>query len=86
MTIVFAATGVEHSTFTFSDVTHLRVEETGLILEASLRLLPQNGPWPEEARHLLHLHNNAAELVWLKLGGPAELEIVAHSLAVKAHR
>ncbi|MER5649221.1 hypothetical protein [Streptosporangium sp. NPDC002524] len=54
-----------------------------LIDEAVVRDLPRTGAWPAEARHLLHLHNNDSELVWLKVIGPRKVEMVARRLTTE---
>ncbi|WP_329430118.1 hypothetical protein OG339_18360 [Streptosporangium sp. NBC_01495] len=59
--------------------------EGDFIDEAVVRDLPRTGAWPAEAHHLLHLHNNDSELVWLKVIGPQEIEMVARRLTTE-HR
>lgn len=54
-----------------------------LVGEISVRRLPRTGAWPPEARHLLGHHDNAAELVWLRLDGPTTIEAVARGLCVE---
>ncbi|MEV4246708.1 hypothetical protein AB0J63_25200 [Streptosporangium canum] len=51
--------------------------------EAVVSDLPRTGAWPADAHHLLHLHNNDSELVWLKVIGPQEIEMVARRLTIE---
>ncbi|WP_324789880.1 hypothetical protein [Streptomyces sp. H51] len=45
--------------------------------EITVRELPQHGPWPAEAHHLVHHHDNRRALQWLTIIGPSEVEILA---------
>lgn len=47
-----------------------------------VRELPQDGPWPAKAHHLLHHHNNRSVLQWLTITGPGEVEIVAEKFSI----
>jgi hypothetical protein len=53
------------------------------INEAVVRNLPRTGAWPADAHHLLHLHTNDCALVWLKVIGPQEIEILAKKLTTE---
>ncbi|MFE1316804.1 hypothetical protein [Kitasatospora phosalacinea] len=48
--------------------------------EVLVRELPQYGPWPEEARHLLAHHDNHCALWWLTVTGPSTVEILAERI------
>lgn len=48
--------------------------------------LPQYGSWPEQARHLLHHHNNREPLIWLRLDGPSPIEMLGSNLTVIANQ
>ncbi|MYW00270.1 hypothetical protein [Streptomyces sp. SID3343] len=69
-----------------SHVVHARMDGTGdwdeFVDEITVRDLPRTGPWPTWARHLLHHHNNETTMVWVKLIGPTEIEILARSLTI----
>jgi hypothetical protein len=45
--------------------------------------LPRVGPWPDEARGLLHHDNNESALLWVRMTGPVEIEILARDLVVE---
>jgi mannose-6-phosphate isomerase-like protein (cupin superfamily) len=47
-----------------------------------VRELPQYGPWPAEAHHLLHHHDNQAALHWLAITGTGQVEILAEAFEV----
>ncbi|MER5321942.1 hypothetical protein [Streptosporangium roseum] len=70
-------------------VVHVRMDSPDaggdFIDEAVVGDLPRTGAWPADAQHLLHLHNNDSELVWLKLIGPKGIEVVARRIATE-HR
>jgi hypothetical protein len=69
---------------TLSEVAHLRIDgPVEFIDEIEVRRLPRFGPWPAEAGHLLAHHGNASEMVWIRLGGPMEIEILACDMAVR---
>jgi hypothetical protein len=51
--------------------------------ELVVRRLPQFGAWPPEAQHLLWLHNNHEEWIWLRSSGPEFVEIVARELRIE---
>ncbi|MEU4095586.1 hypothetical protein [Streptomyces sp. NPDC026673] len=54
----------------------------GFVAEVVVRKLPQYGPWPAEARHLLHHHSNRSVLQWLTITGPSEeVEILAEEFS-----
>ncbi|MER5628645.1 hypothetical protein ABT061_47290 [Streptosporangium sp. NPDC002544] len=78
-TAVIELFGVVHVTMDSPDV------EGDFIDEAVVRDLPRTGAWPADAHHLLHLHNNDSELVWLKVIGPQKVEMVARRLTTE-HR
>ncbi|MGJ6964882.1 hypothetical protein ACSDR0_23510 [Streptosporangium sp. G11] len=78
-TAVIELFGVVHVTMNRSDAGG------DFIDEAVVRDLPRTGAWPADAHHLLHLHNNDSELVWLKMTGPQEIEMVARRLTT-GHR
>ncbi|MFF4340056.1 hypothetical protein ACFY00_08965 [Kitasatospora sp. NPDC001540] len=63
--------GVLHATVCVAD------PDGDLVDEVLVRELPRDGPWPEEARHLLEHHDNRRALQWLTLTGPGEVEILA---------
>lgn len=77
----------EQVVLTLSQVVHVTMDSPGdwddFIDEVSVRRLPSTGPWPPEAHHLLQHHNNDGELLWIRLIGPTEIEIVARALAVR---
>lgn len=77
----------EHAMLTLTHVLHLAMDSPGdwndLIDEVSARPLPRTGPWPPEARHLLQHHNNDSDLLWIRLTGPTQIEILARTLTVK---
>lgn len=70
-------------------VVHVTIDRPNVggdfIDEAVVRDLPRTGAWPADAYHLLHLHNNDSELVWLRVIGPQEIEVVARKLTTE-HR
>ncbi len=55
----------------------------GFFDDFEVRELPRDGPWPNEAKHLLHHHNNESAMLWVRLIGPTEIDIVARELIVK---
>lgn len=79
-TAVIELFGVVHVTMDSPDV------EGDFIDEAVVRDLPRTGAWPADAHHLLHLHNNDSELVWLKVIGPQKVEMVARRLTTEHRR
>ncbi|HEX5302412.1 MAG TPA: hypothetical protein VFW50_36005 [Streptosporangiaceae bacterium] len=40
-----------------------------------------NGAWPPGAGRLLQHHSNDSDLLWMRLTGPTQIEIVASTLA-----
>ncbi len=54
----------------------------GFVDDIKVSELPCRGPWPREARHLLHHHNNESAMLWVRLIGPTEIEILARELVV----
>ncbi|GIH50859.1 hypothetical protein [Microbispora rosea] len=68
-------------------VVHMRMDSPDVrgdfIDEAVVGDLPRAGAWPADAHHLLHLHNNDSELVWLRLIGPREIEVVARRITTE---
>ncbi|WP_433540683.1 hypothetical protein ACQP10_00845 [Streptosporangium sandarakinum] len=68
-------------------VVHVKMDSPdvrgGFIDEAVVGDLPRTGAWPADAHHLLHLHNNDSELVWLKLIGSREIEVVARRITTE---
>ncbi|WP_214110475.1 hypothetical protein [Acrocarpospora catenulata] len=58
------------------------VEGDDLVDEIIVCELPKTGPWPADAHHLLHHHNNEADLLWLKIIGPREIGVVARTIKV----
>ncbi|GAA3003442.1 hypothetical protein GCM10010519_39390 [Streptomyces lactacystinicus] len=67
-------------------IVHARADlgdpDGGFVDEVLVRELPQHGPWPPEARHLLHHHANRRVLHWLTITGPGkEVEILAEELS-----
>ncbi|WP_034087301.1 hypothetical protein [Streptacidiphilus albus] len=66
-------------------VLHARADFSGpdcdFVDEVVVRELPQHGPWPAEARHLLQHHNNRCVLQWLTIIGPSEVEILAEEFS-----
>jgi hypothetical protein len=79
-TAVIELFGVVHVTMNRPDVGG------DFIDEAVVSDRPRTGAWPADARHLLHLHNNDSELVWLKVIGPQEIEVVARRLTTEHRR
>ncbi|MEV7597248.1 hypothetical protein AB0O91_07615 [Kitasatospora sp. NPDC089797] len=75
--VTLRLTGIAHARADLSDPAGDVVDEI------AVRELPLNGPWPVEARHLLHHHNNCSVLQWLTITGPSEVEIVAEALSVE---
>jgi hypothetical protein len=77
----------EHAVLTLTHVLHLAMDSPGdwddFIDEISVRRLPRTGPWPPEARHLLQHHNNDSDLLWIRLTGPTQIEIVARTLTAE---
>lgn len=77
-------------TLSLARIAHARVDigdpEGDFVDEVVVRELPQDGPWPAEARHLLHHHDNNAVLHWLTVTGPSEVEILAEVLDVESSR
>ncbi|MFD3467978.1 hypothetical protein ACFWWM_16695 [Streptomyces sp. NPDC058682] len=62
--------------------TDLADPDGGFVAEVAVRELPQHGPWPAEARHLLHHHDNRCVLHWLTISGPSEeVEILAEEFS-----
>ncbi|MET8539996.1 hypothetical protein ABZW03_04970 [Kitasatospora sp. NPDC004799] len=66
-------------------IVHARADlgdpDGGFVAEVLVRELPQYGPWPPEARHLLSHHDNRRSLQWLTIIGPnEEVEILAAEL------
>jgi hypothetical protein len=51
--------------------------------EVSVRRLLGTGPWPSEAHHLLQHHSNDTGLLWIRLTGPTQIEIVARTLTIQ---
>ncbi|WP_433245860.1 hypothetical protein ACQPYK_44215 [Streptosporangium sp. CA-135522] len=76
-TAVIELFGVVHMTMDRPDA------EGDFIDEAVVSDLPRTGAWPADAHHLLHLHNNDSELVWLRVIGPQEIEMVARRLTTE---
>ena len=76
----------ERAVLTLTHVVHLAMDSPGdwndFIDEISVRRLPRTGPCPPEARHLLQHHNNNSDLLWIRVTGPTQIEIVARTLAV----
>jgi hypothetical protein len=66
-------------------IVHARVDivdpDGDFVDEVIVRELPQYGPWPDEARHLLQHHTNRCALQWLTIIGPSEVEIVAEEFS-----
>ncbi|MFD7257980.1 hypothetical protein [Streptomyces sp. NPDC059874] len=67
-------------------IVHARADladpDGGFVAEVVVRELPQHGPWPAEARHLLHHHENRRVLQWLTVTGPSEnVEILAEEFS-----
>ena len=67
-------------------IWHARVDvgivEGDFVGEVVVRELPQYGPWPAEAHHLLHHHDNRAVLYWLTITGTGPVEILAEAFDV----
>jgi hypothetical protein len=61
------------------------VSDSSFIDDLVVCELPRRGPWPADTHHLLHLHNNDREQIWLKVVGPQGLEVVAAELVVSHH-
>jgi hypothetical protein len=68
--------GIVHATIDIGDPGGDFVDEV------VVRQLPQDGPWPVEAHHLLRHHNSRSPLHWLTITGPSEVEILAEALSV----
>jgi hypothetical protein len=70
-----------------TQVVHLAMDGPGgwndFIDEVSVRRLPGTGPWPPEAHHLLQHHSNDNGLLWIRLTGPTQIEIVARTLTIQ---
>lgn len=70
-----------------AQVVHVAMDSPGgwndFIDEVSVRRLPCTGPWPSEAQHLLQQHRNDNGLLWIRLTGPAQIEIVARTLTIQ---
>ncbi|MYW00530.1 hypothetical protein [Streptomyces sp. SID3343] len=71
-----------------SHVVHVKMDSCGdwdeFVDRIVVRELPRTGPWPTEARHLLHHnHNNDCIMVWVRLIGPSEIEILGRVLTVR---
>ena len=70
----------------FSRVSHLALDQSdyfpAIIFEITAFSLPQYGPWPAEARHLLHHHDNNAEQAWVILEGTIRIEVLAEELVI----
>ncbi|MFD7913540.1 hypothetical protein ACFV30_22895 [Streptomyces sp. NPDC059752] len=74
------------ATLRLAGIVHARTDlgdpDGGFVAEVLVRELPQHGPWPPEARHLLHHHANRGVLHWLTLTGPSEeVEILAEEFS-----
>jgi hypothetical protein len=71
----------------FNGVAHFAIDYSGfpadLVFEITARALPRYGPWPPEARHLLHHHDNNAELTWVILDGTTRIEVLAELFVVE---
>jgi hypothetical protein len=68
------------ATLRLEGIVHARACLSGdrdFVGEVVVRELPQHGPWPAEAHHLLHHHDNRCALQWLTIMGPSEVEILA---------
>ncbi|MFJ9712006.1 hypothetical protein [Streptomyces sp. NPDC101234] len=74
-------------TLRLAGIVHARADigtpDGDFVDQAVVRELPQDGPWPVDAYHLLHHHNNRSVLQWLTVTGPSEVEIVAEELRVE---
>lgn len=72
----------------FSRVSQVAIDQSddvpALIVEITARTLPQYGPWPPEAQHLLHHHDNVAELTWVILEGSIRIEVLAEELVIES--
>ncbi|MFE7528950.1 hypothetical protein ACFU7Y_25020 [Kitasatospora sp. NPDC057542] len=73
-------------TLRLAGIVHVRADigdpDGDFVDEVIVRELPQFGPWPVEAHHLLHHHNNRSVLYWLTITGPSGVEFVAEKLSV----
>lgn len=74
-------------TLRLARIWHARVDvgcpEGDFVGEVIVRELPQYGPWPAEAHHLLHHHDNRAVLHWLTVTGTGSVEILAEAFEVE---
>ena len=77
--------GGEHAMLTLTHVLHMTMDSPGdwndFVDEITVRRLPRTGAWPPGARHLLQHHSNDSDLLWMRLTGPTQIEIVARTLA-----
>ncbi len=73
-------------TLRLAGIVHTRTDigspDGDFVDQVVVRELPVDGPWPVEAHHLLHHHNNRSVLHWLTITGPSEVEIVAEKFSV----
>lgn len=73
-------------TLRFARIWHARVDvgivEGDFVGEVVVRELPQYGPWPTEAHHLLHHHDNRAVLYWLTINGTGSVEVLAEAIDI----
>lgn len=74
------------TTLRLSGVVHARIDisdpEGDFVDEVVVIELPQYGPWPAEAAHLHHHHNNRVRQYWLRVAGPSDIEFVAEMVEV----
>ncbi|WP_380286455.1 hypothetical protein [Kitasatospora purpeofusca] len=73
-------------TLRLARIVHARTDfgspDSDFVDQVAVRELPQDGPWPVEAHHLLRHHNNRSVLKWLTITGPSEVEIVAEDFSI----
>jgi hypothetical protein len=79
--------GLGEAVLSVEGVRYLSIEkahdfEQSFIDEVHISLLPQEGDWPVGARDLVSRFDGLSELVWIRLVGPAEIEIVCQILTV----
>ncbi|MET3985367.1 hypothetical protein [Streptomyces sp. PvR034] len=74
------------ATLRLTGIVHARADlgdpDGSFVDEILVQELPQYGPWPDQARHLLQHHLNRCPLQWLTIIGPSEsIEILAEELS-----
>jgi hypothetical protein len=66
----------------FLSISKLEEIEQSFIDEVRVFLLPQEGAWPEGAEQRVRRFPGLPELIWVRLIGPAEVDVISQVLTI----